>query len=140
MWSSTIAGAASWIEVKRLTGGEGVHVVYDGVGKATFDGSLAVLRTRGFLVLFGGASGPVPPFDPMRLEAQGSIYLMRPSLRTTTTRDEVLKRAGDIFDLLISGDLRLHIDRVFSLSEASDAHRALEGRETSGKILLIAGR
>ena len=128
-------------EVKRLTAGEGVHVVYDGVGKATFDGSLAVLRTRGFLVLFGGASGPVPPFDPMRLEAQGSIYLTRPSLRHyTTTRDEVLKRAGDIFDLLISGDLRLHIDRVFSLSEASDAHRALEGRETSGKILLIAGR
>jgi NADPH2:quinone reductase len=128
-------------EIRQLTGGEGVHVVYDGVGRATFEGSLASLRTRGVLVLFGAASGPVPPLDPKRLEAQGSVFLTRPSLRHyTTTRQEVLERADRVFSWLLSGDLRLHVDRVFSLAEAAEAHRALEARETSGKILLIAGR
>lgn len=125
-------------EARRLTDGEGVHVVYDGVGKATFEGSMASLRTRGMLVLFGNASGPVPPFAPQLLEANGSLYLTRPSLRHyTTTREEVLQRAEDVLSWIVSGDLRLHIGRVFSLSEAAEAHRQLEGRGTSGKILLI---
>jgi NADPH:quinone reductase len=125
-------------EVKRLTDGRGVRVVYDGVGRATFDESLRCLAPRGMLVLFGQASGPVPPFDPARLGAQGSAFLTRPSLfHYIAARDELLTRATEVMSWVREGQLRLRIDRALPLSEAAQAHRAIEGRETSGKILLI---
>lgn len=124
--------------VRDLTGGHGVHVVYDGVGAATFDGSLASLRRRGTLVLFGGASGPVPPFDPMRLEAEGSLYLTRPTLRHyTADRDELLWRARELFDAVLAGRLDVRVGARYPLAEAAEAHRALEGRATTGKVLVV---
>jgi len=124
-------------ETKRLTGGRGVDVVYDGVGKTTFDGSMDALAPRGYLVLYGQASGVVPPLDPARL-AKGSYFLTRPTLgHYTATRAELLSRARDLFDLVVAGQLRVRIDRTFPLSQAPDAHRALAGRETTGKVLLI---
>jgi NADPH2:quinone reductase len=122
--------------VRGLTGG-GVHTVFDGVGKATFDASLASLRPRGGLALFGGASGQVPPFDPQRLNAAGSVYLTRPSLGAyTATRDELLARAADLFEMVLAGTLTVRIGATFPLDHAADAHRALEGRATTGKVLL----
>ncbi|MBX9927736.1 MAG: quinone oxidoreductase [Gemmatimonadaceae bacterium] len=124
---------------RALTEGRGVHVVYDGVGRTTFDGSLAALRPRGMMVLFGGASGQVPPFDLQRLNAGGSLFVTRPTLEHyTATRDELLMRAGDVFRWISEGGLRLTIDRVVPLAEAAEAHRALEARETMGKVLLDA--
>jgi len=124
-------------ETKRLTGGRGVDVVYDSVGKATFDGSLEALALRGYFVLYGQSSGVVPAFDPARL-AKGSYFLTRPSLpHYTATRAELLSRAGDLFELVGAGHLRVRIDRTFPLAQAADAHRALEGRTTTGKVLLI---
>lgn len=124
--------------VRALTGGHGVHVVYDGVGAATFDGSLGSLRPRGTLVLFGGASGAVPPFDPMRLEAAGSLFLTRPTIRHhTATRDELLWRAGELFDAVASGTLDVRVGARLPLDDAAQAHRALEGRATTGKVLLV---
>lgn len=124
--------------VRDLTGGHGVHVVYDGVGAATFDGSLASLRRRGTLVLFGGASGPVPPFDPMRLEAEGSLYLTRPTIRHyTADRDELLWRACELFDAVLAGRLDVRVGARYPLAEAAEAHRALEGRATTGKVLVV---
>ncbi len=124
-------------EVKRLTGGRGVDVVYDSVGKATFDGSLDSLATRGMLVLFGQASGPVGPLDLLRL-SKGSYFLTRPSLQHyTATRAELLMRAEDVFGLLVRGELRVRIDKTFPLAQAAEAHRALSGRVTTGKVLLI---
>ncbi|NLE72812.1 MAG: quinone oxidoreductase [Actinomycetales bacterium] len=124
--------------VRDLTGGHGVHVVYDGVGAATFDGSLASLRRRGTLVLFGGASGPVPPFDPMRLEAEGSLYLTRPTIRHyTADRDELLWRARELFDAVLAGRLDVRVGARYPLAEAAEAHRALEGRATTGKVLVV---
>ena len=124
-------------EVKRLTGGRGVDVVYDSVGQATFDGSLASLAPRGCLVLFGQSSGVVPPFDPARL-AKGSYFLTRPSLgHYTATRSELLGRARHVLDLVTAGHLRVRIDRTFPLAEAAAAHRALTGRATAGKVLLL---
>jgi NADPH2:quinone reductase len=121
--------------VRELTGG--VHTVFDGVGKATFDASLASLRPRGGLALFGGASGQVPPFDPQRLNAAGSVYLTRPSIGPhTATRDELLRRATDLFDWVLAGTLSVRIGARFPLDRAADAHRALEGRATTGKVLL----
>jgi len=124
-------------EVKRLTGGRGVDVVYDSVGKATFDGSLDALAVRGYLVLYGQSSGIVPSLDPAKL-AKGSYCLTRPSLpHYTATRAELLSRANDLFELVGAGHLRVRIERTFPLAQAADAHRALEGRATTGKLLLI---
>lgn len=125
-------------EVKRLTGGHGVQVVYDGVGRTTFDGSLACLAPRGMLALFGQASGPVPPFDPARLAAGGSLFLTRPSLaHYMARREELLERAADVLGWIVAERLRLRIGAEYPLAEAAAAHRALEGRETTGKVLLI---
>ncbi len=124
-------------EVKRMTGGRGVDVAYDSVGQATFDGSLECLAPRGYLVLFGQSSGVVPPFDLARL-GKGSFFLTRPSLvHYTATRGELLARAGDMLSLVAEGKLRVRIDRTFPLAQAADAHRALTGRATTGKVLLI---
>lgn len=124
-------------ESRRLTGGRGVDVVYDGVGKATFDKSLDSLRVRGTMVLFGASSGAVPPFDPAVLNAKGSLFLTRPGLaHYVATRDELVWRASEVFALVESGALSVRIDRTFPLEQAADAHRALQGRATMGKLLL----
>jgi NADPH2:quinone reductase len=124
--------------VDRLTDGEGVDVVYDSVGKTTFMQSLDCLKPRGYLVLFGQSSGPVEPFDPQVLNAKGSLYVTRPTLRHyVATRDELLWRAGDLFDWLAAREIEVQIDRTFPLAEAMDAHRYIEGRNTKGKLLLI---
>jgi NADPH2:quinone reductase len=124
-------------EAKRLTGGRGVDVVYDSVGKVTFDGSLEALAPRGYLVLYGQSSGVVPSLDPARL-AKGSYFLTRPSLpHYTATRAEFLSRAGDLLQMVGAGQLRVRIDRTFPLAQAADAHRALTARQTTGKVLLI---
>jgi len=124
-------------EAKRLTGGRGVDVVYDAVGKATFDGSLEALAPRGYLVLYGQASGVVPPLDLARL-AKGSNFLTRPSLpHYTATRAELLSRARDLFDMVGAGQLHVRIGGTFPLAQAADAHHALTGRATTGKVLLI---
>nr|WP_296664848.1 quinone oxidoreductase [Demequina sp.] len=116
---------------------EGVHAAYDGVGRTTFDGSLASLRRRGSMVLFGAASGPVPPVDPQRLNRAGSVFLSRPTLSDfIATADEREWRSSDIFHGLALGDLSVRIDHGYALEEAAQAHRALEGRLTSGKLLL----
>jgi NADPH2:quinone reductase len=123
-------------EVKRLTAGRGVDVVYDSVGGTTFEKSLNSLGTRGMLALFGQSSGPVPPFAASLL-AKNSLYLTRPGLpHYLLTRDELLWRAGDVLKLLAEGRLKLHIGRHYPLAEAPQAHRDLEGRKTSGKLLL----
>ena len=125
-------------EVKKLTDGRGVHVVYDSVGATTFDKSLDCLRPRGYLVLFGQSSGPVQPFDPGKLAAKGSLFLTRPTLaHYTLTRAELLQRSGDLFNWTAAGKLRLRIDKTFSMAEAAEAHRQLEGRKTTGKVVLV---
>ena len=122
-------------EVRRLTGG--VHVVYDGVGKTTFDGSMSTLRPRGMLALYGAASGPVPPVDPQRLNAAGSLFLTRPTLgHYVATREELLWRTGDLFGWAAAGDLSVHIGGRYPLEEARKAHEDLEARRTTGKLLL----
>ena len=124
-------------EVMRLTGGAGVDVVYDSVGQATFEKSLRVLRPRGMMVLFGQASGPVPPFDPAILNARGSLFLTRPSLaHHIAKREELLWRAGDVMDLLASRRLTVRVSGTYALADAAEAHRDLESRRTSGKLLL----
>jgi NADPH2:quinone reductase len=125
-------------EVKRLTGGRGVDVIYDSVGQSTFDKSLNSLRPRGVLALFGQSSGPVPPFDPNILNGKGSLFLTRPSLtHYLLSREELLWRAGDVLGWTASGKLKVRIDRTYPLAEAAAAHRDLEGRKTAGKLLLI---
>ena len=125
------------VEVKRLTAGRGVNVVYDSVGKDTFEKSLGCLALRGMMVLYGQSSGPVPPVDPQVLNAKGSLFLTRPTLHHYThTREELLARAGDVLSWVRSGVLRLRIDRDFPLVQAADAHRYLQGRQTKGKVLL----
>jgi NADPH2:quinone reductase len=125
-------------EVRRLTNGRGVDVVYDSVGRTTFEKSLNSLRPRGLLALFGQSSGPVPPFDPNTLNGKGSLFLTRPSLgHHTLTRKELLWRAGDVLAWVASGKLKPRIDRAYPLAEAAEAHRALESRQTAGKLLLI---
>jgi NADPH2:quinone reductase len=122
-------------EVRHLTGG--VHVVYDGVGKNTFDDSMSVLRPRGMLALYGAASGPVPPVDPQRLNAAGSLFLTRPTLgHYVATREELRWRAGDLFGWIAAGDLAVHIGGRYPLEEAARAHEDLESRRTTGKLLL----
>ena len=124
-------------EVKRITGGAGVDVVYDSVGKTTFDKSLACLRPRGMMVLFGQSSGPVGALDPQILNTRGSVFLTRPSLaHHLLSREELLWRSGDVFTAIERGQLVLRIDRVFPLAEAAAAHRALESRGTTGKLIL----
>jgi NADPH2:quinone reductase len=123
---------------RAATGGRGVDVVYDGVGRDTFDGSLASLRPRGLLVLFGQASGPVPAFDLQRLNAGGSLVVTRPSLaHFVGTRAELEERAGAVLGAIAAGRLSVRIGARFPLARAADAHRALEGRATTGKVLLI---
>lgn len=125
-------------EVKRLNGGEGVHAVYDGVGKATFDASLDSLRLRGTMVLYGGASGAVPPFDPMRLAWGGSLTLTRPYMEHfRATREEFLWRANEVFQGVLAGKLKITIDSTYKLGDAPDAHAALASRRTMGKLLLL---
>ncbi|HXJ82761.1 MAG TPA: quinone oxidoreductase [Candidatus Methylomirabilis sp.] len=125
-------------EVKRLTGGAGVHVNYDGVGASTFDKGLNCLRPRGLMVLYGQASGPVPPLDLQVLSARGSLFLTRPSLNHhIASREELQERAGDVLGWIRDGKLKLRLEHQFPLAQAADAHRALESRGTTGKILLI---
>jgi NADPH2:quinone reductase len=124
-------------EVKRLTDGRGVEVVYDSVGRATFEKSLNCLAARGTMVLFGQSSGPAPPFDPQRLQ-KGSLFLTRPTLfNYIARRDELEQRARDVFAWMASGELLLRTELEFPLKDAAEAHRALEGRKSTGKILLI---
>jgi NADPH2:quinone reductase len=126
------------VAAKRFTGGKGVAVVYDAVGKNTFEKSLASLARRGMLVSYGQSSGPVGPVDPMVLVLHGSLFLTRPSLADyTASREELLQRAGDVLRWAASGELKVRIDSKFPLSEAAEAHRRLAGRETSGKLLLL---
>ncbi len=125
-------------ETRRLTHGQGVNVVYDSVGKTTFDQSLNCLKRRGTMVLYGQSSGPVPPFDPQVLNAKGSLFLTRPKLADhVADRVELMQRAGDLFKWIAAGELKVRIDQTFPLTEAARAHRYLEGRQTMGKVLLI---
>jgi NADPH:quinone reductase len=125
-------------EVHRLTAGRGVPVVFDSVGKTTFDGSLNCLEPRGMLVLYGQSSGPVPPFDPQTLNRKGSLYLTRPTLaHYVATTEELTGRAADLMAWVQAGALRVRIDRTLPLPEAGSAHRALAGRGTMGKVVLI---
>lgn len=124
--------------VRELTAGEGVAVVYDGVGKTTFDESLASLRVRGEMVLFGGSSGQVPPFDLQRLNSGGSLSITRPSLaHFIRTEEERAWRFREVFDAVADGTLAIRIDHEFPLTDAAAAHRALEARQTTGKVLLV---
>lgn len=124
--------------VRDLTGGDGVAVAYDGVGATTFEASLASVRRRGLLVLFGAASGPVPPLDPQRLNASGSVFLTRPTIGDyLRDREELLWRANAVFDGIVDGTLTVHIGAQFRLEDAADAHRALESRATHGAVVLV---
>ncbi|HEV2398607.1 MAG TPA: quinone oxidoreductase [Candidatus Sulfotelmatobacter sp.] len=125
-------------ETKRLTGGKGVDVVYDSVGKTTFERGLNVLRPRGMMVLYGGSSGAVPPFDLIALSVKGSLYVTRPTLASyTITREELMARSSAVFGMIAAGKLKLRIEHTYPLAEAQRAHRELEGRKTTGKLLLI---
>ncbi len=125
-------------ETRRLTGGKGAQVVYDSVGKDTFLKSLSSLAPRGMMALFGQSSGPVASFDPALLAQKGSLFLTRPSLaQYAATREELLWRAGDLFNWIKSGELKLRIEKTFPLRDAAEAHRQLEGRKTTGKVLLL---
>jgi NADPH:quinone reductase len=123
--------------IRDLTAGAGVAAVYDGVGATTFDASLASLAVRGTLALFGAASGPVPPVDPQRLNAAGSVYLTRPNLsHFTRTQQEFAWRAGELFDAIAAGSINVAVGRRYQLAEAAQAHRDLQGRQTIGSIVL----
>ena len=125
-------------ETRRLTGGHGVDVVYDGVGKTTFEKGLNVLRPRGMMVLFGGSSGAVPPFDPIQLSLKGSLYLTRPNLGNyIATTEELRARSSAVFKMIAEGKLKLRIEHTYPLADAATAHRELEGRKTTGKLLLM---
>ena len=126
------------VETKRLTGGKGVDVVYDSVGKTTFEKGLNLLRPRGLMALFGGSSGAVPPFDPIQLSQKGSLYVTRPTLvNYISTREELLARSGAVFGMMAAGKLKLRAEHSYPLAQAQQAHRDLEGRKTTGKLLLI---
>jgi NADPH2:quinone reductase len=121
-----------------MTGSKGVDVVYDSVGKTTFDKGLNVLRPRGMMVLFGGSSGPVPPFDLIALSQKGSLYVTRPTLvNYIASREELMTRSSAVFGMIAEGKLKLRIQHTYPLAEAQQAHRDLEGRKTTGKLLLI---
>lgn len=124
--------------IRHHTDGKGVHVVYDSVGRDTFDKSLDCLALRGTMVLFGQSSGPVPPFDPSVLNAKGSLFLTRPTLfHYVADRADLLDRASAVLDMVLSGALTLRVERTFALDEAAEAHRQLESRRTTGKLLLV---
>ena len=126
------------VEVKKITDGKGLHVVYDSVGQTTFDKGLDCLRPRGYMVLFGQSSGQVSPFDPGKLAAKGSLFLTRPTLaHYALDRAELLQRANALFTWTASGKLKLRIEKTFSMAEAAEAHRQLEGRKTTGKVILL---
>lgn len=126
------------VETKRLTDGKGVHVIYDGVGKTTFDQDLNVLRPRGYLALFGASSGPVPLFDLNKLAQKGSLFVTRPSLvHHIASDDELQQRANDVLNMIASAKLKLRIEHLYPLKDAQRAHQDLEGRKTTGKLLLI---
>ncbi|MEV4312330.1 quinone oxidoreductase [Actinocrispum sp. NPDC049592] len=123
---------------REFTDGVGMAAVYDGVGKTTFDKSLASVRRRGYMVLFGASSGPVPPVDPQRLNAQGSVYLTRPTSRDfTVTPEEVRWRTGELFEAVLAGKLKVRVGAKYPLADARQAHEDLQGRKTTGKLLLI---
>jgi NADPH:quinone reductase len=125
-------------EVKRLTGGTGVDVVYDGVGKATFEKNLNVMRVRGMLVLYGMSSGPVPPVDPAKLSEKGSLYMARTTLaHFTATREELMARTRALFGMMAAKNLKVQIAKKYLLAEAAQAHRDLEARHLAGKLLLV---
>jgi NADPH2:quinone reductase len=125
-------------ETRRLTGGRGVDVVYDSVGKTTFEKGLDILRPRGYMVLFGGSSGPVPPFDLIQLSQKGSLYVTRPTLtHYVATREDLEMRAGAVFSMIATGKLKLRIAHTYPLEDATQAHRDLEARRTTGKLLLL---
>ena len=125
-------------ELKRLTNGQGVNVVYDSVGKTTFEKSLNCLKPLGYMVLYGSSSGPVAPFDPAILSAKGSLFLTNPSLpHYIADRASLEKRAGDVLGWIASGQLKVRIEFTFPLANVAEAHRSLEGRKTTGKVLLI---
>jgi NADPH2:quinone reductase len=125
-------------KIKKLTDGPGLHAVYDSVGKTTFDKSLAVLRPRGTLVLFGASSGPVPPFDLIQLSLHGSLYITRPTLKDyIATHDDLESRATDVLNAVAAGTLKLRIEHTYPLAEAAQAHRDLESRKTTGKLILL---
>lgn len=126
------------VETKKLTNGKGVDVIYDSVGKTTFEKGLNVLRARGYMVLFGGSSGAVPPFDLIQLSQKGSLFVTRPTLgHYVITTEDLRKRASAVFEMIAVGKLRLRIAHTYPLAEAAQAHRDLEGRKTTGKILLL---
>jgi NADPH:quinone reductase len=125
-------------EVKKLTNGQGVHVVYDSVGKDTFDKSLDCLRPRGYMVLYGQSSGPVSTINPGVLAGKGSLFLTRPTLvHYSSSREELLQRANDLFRWIAAGELKVRIEKTFPLSQAAEAQRQMEGRKTTGKVLLF---
>jgi NADPH2:quinone reductase len=125
-------------KVRELTDGKGVPVVYDSVGKTTFEGSLACLRTRGLMALYGGSSGAVPPFDLIQLSTKGSLYITRPTMKDyIAPRADLEMRAGDILGWVADGSLKLRLEHSYRLEDAAQAHRDLEGRKTTGKVLLI---
>ncbi len=125
-------------EVERFTGGSGVDVAYDSVGKTTWEGSMSCLRPRGMLVLYGNAGGPVPGIEPLTLSQKGSLFLTRPSLfHYIATREDLLQRSGDLFDWIGSGKLKVHIGETFPLAEAAEAQKKLAARLTTGKLLLL---
>src|SRR5215469_15991719 len=125
-------------EVKRLTDGKGVDVVYDGVGKDTFEKNLNVMRLRGMLVLYGMSSGPVPPVDPAKLSEKGSLYMARTTLaHFTATHEELLARTSALFGMIADGKLHMRIAKKYPLAEATEAHRDMEGRHFAGKLLLV---
>jgi NADPH2:quinone reductase len=135
------AGYGDFAELtRRVTGGSGAAAVYDGIGAATFDASLSALRSRGCLVLYGAASGQVPPFDVQRLNTGGSLYLTRPTLvHYVATREELLGRAGDLFGWITAGKLDVRIGGTYPLEAAARAHEDLQARRTTGKLLLLPG-
>jgi NADPH2:quinone reductase len=125
-------------ETKRLTDGKGVDVVYDSVGKTTFDKGLNVLRPRGMMALFGGSSGAAPPFDPIALSQKGSLFLTRPTLANyIATREELVARSGAVLGMVADGRLKLRVEHTYPLADVQRAHRDLEGRKTTGKLLLV---
>jgi NADPH2:quinone reductase len=125
-------------ETKRLTSNQGVDVIYDSVGKTTFEKGLNLLRPRGMMVLFGGSSGAVPPFDPIVLSQKGSLYVTRPTLgHYTATREELLARASGVFGMIAAGKLKLRLEHIYPLAKVQQAHYDLEGRKTTGKLLLV---
>jgi NADPH2:quinone reductase len=124
--------------VREFTQGRGVDVAFDSVGKTTFEGTLQSLRPRGMFVSFGNSSGPVPPFAPLVLAQKGSLFFTRPSLaHYTSTTAELRARAADLFDWIAGGKLSVRISRTYPLADAAEAHRALEGRSTTGKLLIL---